>query len=254
MDGAEMSATEIRKFMDLMESVQIGPVPAALVVDFILDNCKPWLQKNPKLIPLYRGAKGKNTDGSLYPAVVVPVRTDRKPLDTDVYYHDFVNDYFKKIGSPVTRGNSVFASGNITYASHYGTVYLMFPIGEFDFMWSPEIDDFTDGPVDEWDKKIRDRAATKIKRDRESNGIESSISLYSAAREFLDTPEGEEFAQALLKKVSVDDLETYQVNQNLEEAINSDNEVMIRYGHVLLVDKIWANRSDLEGKILEGLK
>ena len=64
------------------------------------------------------------------------VRNDRMPKDSPKWLHDALNQYFiKKTGIPV-RSTSLFVSADRGIVEHYGTVYIVFPIGEFHYAWS----------------------------------------------------------------------------------------------------------------------
>jgi hypothetical protein len=69
------------------------------------------------------------------------VRKDRKPKDMDIKTHKELNKLFhKKFGWKV-RSEGLFCTGNINEAGGYGYEFLVFPIGEFKYVWSPEIRD-----------------------------------------------------------------------------------------------------------------
>ena len=104
----------------------------------IKQNCKPYLRENysPILdLPLYRGVK---TNKAVFKR---DVRLEnRKPLDNREVVHQGLNDVFKERFGEEFR-NSLFATGDITEASNYGNVYYIFPIGEFSYLWSPDVYD-----------------------------------------------------------------------------------------------------------------
>ena len=69
--------------------------------------------------------------------------TNRTPHATDELRHERFNDFFsRKFGYPFR--NSVFATGDSMDAAVYGNgIHVIFPIGDFDFLWSPYVRDMT---------------------------------------------------------------------------------------------------------------
>ena len=65
----------------------------------------------------------------------------RQPKDTPQILHRMANIAFKKeFGWPVRDG--VFTTSNSYMASDYGRVGVFYPIGNYKYVWSPDIDDF----------------------------------------------------------------------------------------------------------------
>lgn len=64
---------------------------------------------------------------------------DRKPLSTDPKMHDEVNKVFeRKFGWKVRNG--VFTKG-VDVVGGYGESHIFFPIGDYEFVWSPMVKD-----------------------------------------------------------------------------------------------------------------
>lgn len=71
------------------------------------------------------------------------IRSDRVPKDTNPELHSDLNDFFqKKFGYPV-RSSSMFTTVNKHMAQNYGNgnAYIIFPKGNYKYVWSPEIRD-----------------------------------------------------------------------------------------------------------------
>jgi hypothetical protein len=99
------------------------------IVQLIEKDCKPFL-KHKKM--LWRsGRTHRGFFGTAKP------KKNRVPRDTPVYFHDFINEYLKSKGLP-DRANSTFATTNGYDAGYYGTPSLIFPKGDFKFLWFPE--------------------------------------------------------------------------------------------------------------------
>ena len=89
----------------------------------------------PKKLFLYRGMSSKPDISK------ISVRKERIPSSTPKEVNDYINKYFKSKGF-ASRDESIFVSGNKDLAGGYGAIYIIIPIGNFDFVWSKEIDDF----------------------------------------------------------------------------------------------------------------
>ena len=104
----------------------------------IKDNCDSYLRQNPGAMSLgqiYRGIhSSQNT-------LTKKVRLDnRRPLDSNQSVHDELNKLFKEqFGEPFR--NAMFCSSDQSQVSSYGEVYIIFPIGDFTFLWSPDVED-----------------------------------------------------------------------------------------------------------------
>ena len=104
----------------------------------IWKDCKPFLKD------FYNGDRtkfmysGRSKDIEHF---VGTVRTDRKPKDTHIDLHNDLDDTFKKKFGVKPRSNSLFCSGDENIVYEYGTPYIIFPIGQYKFLWSTLIED-----------------------------------------------------------------------------------------------------------------
>jgi hypothetical protein len=64
------------------------------------------------------------------------VRTDRKPRDSAVDFSEMMDDYLQGTVGWRPRKEGMFLTGNRQEASRYGKMYLVFPVGNFKFVWS----------------------------------------------------------------------------------------------------------------------
>lgn len=111
--------------------------------DFIEKNCEQFLKDinyNVANYQLYRGSYNFQ-DRYLNGVGVVTVRQDRKPLDTRREIHDKLNKVFADLGFSGNRSNTIFCTGKYKQASNYGSVWMVFPIGEYSVIWSKDNDD-----------------------------------------------------------------------------------------------------------------
>jgi hypothetical protein len=135
------------------------------VAAYIKKNCKPWLSQtqNGRLC-VYRGFSHENLP---IPAFIKAVRPDRKPRDSDKDWHVSVDYAISLAGKTANRSNSLFTSGSYGVATGYGNTYVVIPIGDFNYTWHVDINDWH-GSVDLQDifqkkpkkEKAKPKAAT----------------------------------------------------------------------------------------------
>jgi len=82
---------------------------------------------------------------------------DRQPRGTRLDIHNNINEALKKIFGKPWR-NALFVSGNRKDAAWYGNgnTFRVYPVGDFEFLWSPKIVDL----LPTWDK-IKDKHKSK---------------------------------------------------------------------------------------------
>ena len=122
------------RYHELLEA----KVSAAGIVDRIEQDCQPYLQiigDNVSAFPMYRGMEEHEM------ILRKQVRLDnRKPWSSAQIKHERYNQYFEDtFGQPFR--NSLFVSGDYEMAAYYGAPYAIFPIGKFDWLWSPQVND-----------------------------------------------------------------------------------------------------------------
>lgn len=78
-----------------------------------------------------------------------PYRTDRDPKDSGLYHQSLYNDAIEIAGGTADRSNSIFVSGNMVHARKYGEVYVVFPMGDFNYTYHMGVKDWYDkfGPA-----------------------------------------------------------------------------------------------------------
>lgn len=158
------------------------------IVDIIKKDCKPFLKEIKGADDfLIRGIKNNGKDFKRY-----TVKGDRPPRDTPKELHDFYNKMFKKYHGWNVRSEGVFTwnlwrKNNWTGQFHS---YMMFPIGQYSYIYSREVDDlynyvddlllkqegFTPASSDilkHIDDRIMDKLENLIKSKYKTTGIRS---------------------------------------------------------------------------------
>lgn len=197
--------------------------------NLIKKDCKPFLEKvDPinldKLI--YRGMD----ENKFF--IHKDVRKNRKPFTTPSVIQEFVDNYLKEKYGKQFRSNSIFVSGSPYVATTYGTSYIIFPIGNFEFLWSPHVSDLTPNLALAI-RKGYDKAEQQYDVFQEISKFKSPEQLPDNVKEQLTKT---------LQKVD------YKLNDNLEKAIESDKEIMIK------CDSYYAIKKDTQGKAHAVLK
>lgn len=103
-------------------------------ISMIKRDCKKWLDFSKGLF-VYRGIK-------IHDKIVrIDTNKNRKPKDTPLNLHKKIDEIFYKKFGWKPRSEGVFCTGNISTANLYGEIYVIFPIGDFEILWSEEVED-----------------------------------------------------------------------------------------------------------------
>lgn len=118
----------------LIEATKIAsPERVAMLLQ---QNCKPYFAQAGWGDVLYRGVESKLPAFELYKN-----RGKRRPMNTKPMIQALIDDWFAKKFGVRFRAESVFAIGDPNVAASYGSLYVLFPIGEFKYCWSPDVED-----------------------------------------------------------------------------------------------------------------
>ena len=123
------------QFFDFVEKIKADCMPYLKSIDYAVDR-----------LQLLRGVI-KTTKPYIHKRVRLE---DRTPKDTPEKVHNWINEYFiEKFGQPFR--NSMFATADYDQANEYatggmrtGATYVVFPTGDFQFIWSPRVGDLLD--------------------------------------------------------------------------------------------------------------
>jgi len=101
----------------------------------LVKNCKQYIKEAQGQL-LWRGVRKT-------PKVITSItpRTNREPRDTPKFIHEYFDkELFKKFGWK-PRSSGVFCTGDLKHAEEYGPAVSVWPIGNFKYLWSPEVMD-----------------------------------------------------------------------------------------------------------------
>ena len=107
------------------------------ILEILERDCQQFLESCDNRF-LYRGSKTESKEKTLHK---VKTRKDRAPRDMNGNTHVLIDNYFEKKYGIRYRSASVFTTGSKENAEDYGSAYAVFPIGEFSFIWSPNVVD-----------------------------------------------------------------------------------------------------------------
>ncbi len=85
--------------------------------------------------------KVAEVDGEKIFWTVLNARAYRSPSDSLIEIHEFADMWFQQHFGWRARSQGTFVTGRKTEAAAYGHPHLIFPVGEFDYIWSPKIHD-----------------------------------------------------------------------------------------------------------------
>jgi hypothetical protein len=207
---------------------------------------------------------------------------NRRPTDTPREVHDYMNDLFKKRFGWYVR-NGIFATGKYSETRNYGLGYIFFPIGKYEYVWSPETKDFFTETKDspymfdhgepyeqlhyEWENEYGDDKVGHWEYDGQP--VDSSDPDEIIDQLGLEEMEYDEFELDWIPEITYNeysdkkneewekkredyfqDLADYYTNKGLYRAIKSNNEIMFNCKEYYLIHEKHAMsiREVLEGR------
>lgn len=115
-------------------------------VELIKNDCQPFLSNNLSFLKqgksLFRGISNVNKANDLFMSFDVWANKKRSPTHTPLALHFLADMYMEETFGHAYRSASCFVTTDSMMASRYGTVYGIFPIGDYDMLYSPSVGDF----------------------------------------------------------------------------------------------------------------
>ena len=112
---------------------------ADVLYEKVKDECAHFLKevKGSK----YEAARGSRKMYGIGKRLVP--RKDRNPTDTPPAVHDMADNRFKKKFGWYARSEGVFANSTrkMSIIKHYGPTYYFYPVGKYEYLWSPRTND-----------------------------------------------------------------------------------------------------------------
>lgn len=114
--------------------------PAVEAAERIKADCKYFI-KEWGSIPTPTYALYRGTENS-WPNIQRKTRTTRTPIGMDTKTQQKLDDFFEEeFGHRYRSENALFATGNMKHTQVFGTEHVVFPKGQFTYLWSPEVND-----------------------------------------------------------------------------------------------------------------
>lgn len=111
------------------------------VIKRIKVECKPFLAQRDGLL-MYRGISRKVIQAKQSQAFFTRHPVDRPALDSGPQFNAMFNlGVESAFGIEKVRTHSFFATGSVITTTTYGAPNYIFPKGDFEILWSPEIKD-----------------------------------------------------------------------------------------------------------------
>ncbi|HKK68825.1 MAG TPA: hypothetical protein VJ946_11460, partial [Bacteroidales bacterium] len=194
------------------------------IAEYIKQHCAPWLKHAGPDVVLYRGT---NSLLGMEVATKKP-RMDRRPTNTKEPKHRLFDTLIKMAGGTANRTNSVFVSPHRDDAASYGSLFVVYPMGEFHYTWSPVYRDwFVDFRFSDMVREIPKKYHDLAKKE-ELHGLD-----YMAAWRFNasdDIYNLDLYDPRLVQEIILTD-------QGIHDAVDGLNEVMITAENILYVDE-----------------
>lgn len=143
------------------------------VLNLIRSNCGPFLDEARG--NLYRGVghPPEVKPGAPVEEVLVKsmIRKNRRARDNKQEFNDYVDAITQDHVGFKMRSAALFTTTDLATAEHYGDVALIFPIGDFQFAWSPLIKDlyftFFDAGTEDWSTELAQTMRPFIAKENE---------------------------------------------------------------------------------------
>ena len=128
-----------------------------------------------------------------------PYRQNREPKDSTNTEQQIYNTAIKAMGGAANRSNSIFVSGNLVHARKYGEVYVVFPMGGFNYTYHRTTKDWFDQYGNKNDTNYKDFLQLTVGKDpiktaeaviAKSKELELGDNLARAAKNFLEVADG----------------------------------------------------------------
>lgn len=115
------------------------------ILNTIKRDCDPYLSminRNLSMYPIYRGVYRHNYGTSIERGFwQYQTNQFRKPKDMPLSVHQYIDNWFLNKFGIKYRSQAVFGTGSMMLAAEYGSPHMMLPIGNFNFCWTPILED-----------------------------------------------------------------------------------------------------------------
>lgn len=204
---------KVKEITDVMRAKKMDP--NAIVMGFvnkIVRDCQPYLGQVSNPLAMYRGMDIE--EGSMIQSVV-PLNSRTPRGMSEQMYMALNHEFTEEFGEPFR--NAAFCTGDLDHTEVFGDTAVVFPIGIFTFLWSERVEDMN-YEISDFEMELTDE------------DYDAEFDVF----EFID--------QRVAGRYT---------DENLDAAVKSGNEIMIRSQSYYAMDYKFAMR--YKRIILEGL-
>jgi len=148
------------------------------VCEMIKKDCAPWLKEfNVSGSRFFRGTN-INTHAVMYRTA----RQDRRPKDSELLMHYFLDEWSKKKWGWKWRSEGVYTSTDYRNSLKYGNKsFLFFPVGAYSYLYNKDVIDIADFSITyEWIKKYKEGdTSDKFAYNKGKSYIEEFLPKYT---------------------------------------------------------------------------
>lgn len=145
------------------------------IKQILYKDCKPYLKQLTKINfkkreLLISGRKDQTPFGTK------DIRKDRKPRDTKLEIHNWIDEQFYKKFGIKARSQTLFCTGDLSQASNFGYTHYIFPIGNFEVIWSNKhMDLYNKANMNMELKRYQEYFLKYVLPDYEKGGLQSAL-------------------------------------------------------------------------------
>lgn len=148
---------KLQKLCEVRESSEpkvVGTTMGAAkkVIQIIQTQCDPFVSQLDGFDRVLLRGTTLSSSMKSHVAYIRSIRADRRPRTSSQVEHDRFNERIEQAGKVANRSNSLFCTGDIDQAAEYSdsidgnwdqnAIYVVFPIGRFNYTWSPALKDW----------------------------------------------------------------------------------------------------------------
>lgn len=239
----ELITEGLPPFLDPSNELFYKPEQAK-IIEGIKENCKPYLEAISYEADRYLLYRGMNINAAGESSIKIQTSTSklglkdvrttgRDPMSSYKADHDLLNQYFnEQYGHPYRNG--LFVTGNMNEAHDYGNPYVIFPVGNYEFIVSDYISDLFVHILDPINSTAYRNWKAFAKDQEALPDNQKDDDIHDAVEEFRATSKPTDL---------LDFLPRYDTSQNIKYAMQTQHEIMIwtkQYYYILpdLVSKI----------------
>lgn len=106
------------------------------IVEIIHQDCLPFLKEIGDKLPIYHGS-----NNIVKTMQKIPLTKNKKPSYMSREVHDLLDSSFEMLSGVKFTSSGISTTGSRKMAYQIGNVHLFFPVGKYNYAWSPLVND-----------------------------------------------------------------------------------------------------------------